>query len=202
LGRRAAGLRVEGRAGTILSAMATRAVPAPLAQLPNALTVFRLVLIPVFVALVLASDGGHSWPAAIVFGVAGVTDQIDGFLARRWRVESPFGKIADPLADRLMIDAAVLLLWHAGRLPWAALAIPARDLVILAAYRVVVERGYDFSVNLAGKVATWLLYASLGFVMVTHQGASWPLWIFWAGVALAIGALAGYGVKAKREVRS
>lgn len=182
--------------------MATRAVPAPLAQLPNALTIFRLVLIPVFVALVLASDGGHSWPAAIVFGVAGVTDQIDGFLARRWRVESPFGKIADPLADRLMIDAAVLLLWHAGRLPWVALAIPARDLVILAAYRVVVERGYDFSVNLAGKVATWLLYASLGFVMVTHHGDSWPLWIFWAGVAIAIGALAGYGVKAKREVRS
>ena len=180
--------------------MATRAVPAPLAQLPNALTVFRLVLIPVFVALVLASDAGHSWQAAIVFGVAGVTDQIDGFLARRWHVESPFGKIADPLADRLMIDAAVILLWHAGRLPWLALAIPARDLVILAAYRVVVERGYDFSVNLAGKAATWLLYASLGFIMVTHEGASWPLWIFWAGVALAIAALGAYAVKAKREV--
>jgi CDP-diacylglycerol--glycerol-3-phosphate 3-phosphatidyltransferase len=58
------------------------------------------------VALILSSDGGHSWPAAIVFGVAGVTDQIDGWLARRWRVESEFGKIADPLADRLMIDAA------------------------------------------------------------------------------------------------
>src|SRR5436305_14270422 len=113
---------------------------------PKALRVARLAMIPAFVAVVLASDGGHSWPAAIVFGVAGVTDQIDGFLARRWHVESPFGKIADPLADRLMIDAAVVLLWHAGRLPWIALAIPARDLVILAAYRLVVERGYDFSV--------------------------------------------------------
>ena len=66
----------------------TRAVPAPLAQLPNALTILRLVLIPVFVVLVLASDGGKSWPAAIVFGVAGVTDQVDGWLARRWHVES------------------------------------------------------------------------------------------------------------------
>src|SRR5438309_11913262 len=118
--------------------MAARSVPASLAQIPNALTLGRLVLIPVFVALLLASDGGHSWPAAIVFGVAGVTDQIDGFLARRWRVESAFGKIADPLADRLMIDAAVLLLWHAGRLPWVALAIPARDLLIIAGYRLVV----------------------------------------------------------------
>jgi CDP-diacylglycerol--glycerol-3-phosphate 3-phosphatidyltransferase len=182
--------------------MATRAVPAPLAQLPNALTVFRLVLIPVFVALLLAADGGRSWPAAIVFGVAGVTDQVDGFLARRWRVESSFGKIADPLADRLMIDAAVLLLWHADRLPWVALAIPARDVLILVAYPWVAERGYDFSVNFAGKVATWLLYAALAFVMVTHDGADWPLWIFWAGVGLALVALAGYAVKAKREVRT
>src|SRR5438105_7708404 len=180
--------------------MATRAVPAPLAQLPNALTLGRLALIPVFVALVLASDQGHSWPAAIVFGVAGVTDQVDGFLARRWRVESQFGKVADPLADRLMIDASVVLLWHAGRLPWVALAIPARDLLLLAGYRLVVERGYEFAVNLAGKAATWLLYAALGFVMATHKGDDWPLWIFWAGLALAAVSLAGYLRKAKREV--
>ena len=172
--------------------MATRAVSAPLAQIPNALTVFRLVLIPVFVALLLASDGGHSWPAAIVFGVAGVTDQVDGWLARRWHVESSFGKIADPLADRLMIDAAVILLWHADRLPWLALAIPARDVALIAGYKLVVGRGYDFSVNLAGKVATWLLYASLSFVMVTREGTDWPLWIFWTGLGLALAAGALY----------
>jgi CDP-diacylglycerol--glycerol-3-phosphate 3-phosphatidyltransferase len=182
--------------------MATRAVPAPLAQLPNALTLVRLVLVPIFVALVLSSDGGHSWPAAIVFGVAGVTDQIDGFLARRWRVESQFGKVADPLADRLMIDAAVVLLWHAGRLPWIALAIPVRDVLLVAGYRVVVERGYELAVNSAGKAATWLLYAALGCVMVTHGGDHWPLWIFWAGVALAAVSLLGYIGKARREVRT
>ena len=66
--------------------MATSAVPAPLAQLPNALTVARLAAIPLFVALVLAADGCHSWPAGILFGAAGVTDQLDGFLPRRWRV--------------------------------------------------------------------------------------------------------------------
>jgi CDP-diacylglycerol--glycerol-3-phosphate 3-phosphatidyltransferase len=182
--------------------MAARAIPAPLALIPNALTVFRLLLIPVFVALLLVSDGGHSWPAAIVFGVAGVTDQVDGYLARRWRVESTFGKIADPLADRLMIDAAVILLWQADRLPWVALAIPVRDVALVAGYRLVVGRGYDFAVNLAGKAATWLLYAALAFVMVTRNGTDWPLWIFWAGVALAAAALAGYLLKARREVET
>ena len=180
--------------------MATRAVPAPLAQLPNALTLARLALIPVFVALMVKAGDAPSWPAGIVFGVAGVTDQVDGFLARRWRVESPFGKIADPLADRLMIDAAVLLLWHAGRLPWIALAIPARDVALVAGYKVVMGRGYDFSVNLPGKAATWLLYASLPFMMVTKPGTDWPLWIFWTGVGLAVVALGGYLLKARREV--
>jgi CDP-diacylglycerol--glycerol-3-phosphate 3-phosphatidyltransferase len=181
--------------------MAARAVAGPLAQLPNALTVVRLLLIPLFVALVLSAQDGHSVAAAIVFGVAGVTDQVDGWLARRWRVESAFGKVADPLADRLMIDAAVLLLWWEDRLPWVALAIPARDVVLMIGYKLVVGRGYDFEVNLAGKVATWLLYAALAFVLVTEAGADWPLWIFWAGFALAAVALAGYLVKAAREVR-
>src|SRR5213083_3017173 len=132
--------------------MAARAVSAPLAAIPNILTIARLILIPVYATLVLTSDGGHSWPAAIVFGVAAITDQIDGWLARRWHVESEFGKVADPLADRLMIDAAVILLWHAGRLPWVALAIPARDVALIVAWPLVAERGYDFSVNFLGKV--------------------------------------------------
>ncbi len=181
--------------------MATRAVPAPLAQLPNALTVLRLALIPVFVALVLAADGGQSWPAAIVFGLAGVTDQVDGWLARRWRVESSFGKLADPLADRLMIDAAVILLWHYDRLPWVALAIPARDVALIAGWKLVANKGYDFAVNTAGKAATWLLYASLAFLLVTPKGTDWPLLIFWAGFALAVVALVGYLLKARRETR-
>lgn len=180
--------------------MASRAVSAPLAQLPNALTVARLCLIPVYVALILAATNGRSWPAAIVFGLAGVTDQVDGFLARRWRVESAFGKFADPLADRLMIDAAVILLFLADRLPWIGLAIPARDLVALAATPLVLGRGYEFRVNFLGKMATWLLYASLGFLMVTHKGADWPLWIFWAGVGIAVVSFAQYAAKARAEV--
>ena len=168
-------------------------------RIPNALTIGRIVLIPVYVWLITTSDGGRSWPAAIVFGVAGVTDQIDGYLARLWQVESAFGKIADPLADRLMIDCAVILLAYAGRLPWLALLIPARDLVALVGTPILMGRGFEFQVNLLGKAATWLLYASLGFVMVTHKGATWPLVVFWVGLGLAFVSLAEYAIKAKRE---
>jgi CDP-diacylglycerol--glycerol-3-phosphate 3-phosphatidyltransferase len=183
--------------------MATRAVPRTLAQLPNALTILRLALIPLFVVLVLGADQGYSWPAALVFAAAGITDQIDGFLARRWRVESQFGKVADPLADRLMIDAAVIGLWVENRLPLAAVAvILARDILLLGGYRLVVPRGYDFEVNFLGKAATWVLYASLALTMVTREGTDWPLWLFWAGVTLALVAAIQYVVKARSEVRA
>jgi CDP-diacylglycerol--glycerol-3-phosphate 3-phosphatidyltransferase len=173
-------------------------VSGPRAQLPNGLTVARLLAIPACAALLLRSEHGYSWYAAIVFGLAGVTDQIDGFLARRWHVESAFGQIADPLADRLLIDVAVLLLWHAGRLPWAALIIPARDVFVMGATPFLVGRGYRFEVNTLGKLATWLLYLSIGLVMVVHH-ADWPLPVFWAGLALALVSLLLYARKARRE---
>jgi CDP-diacylglycerol--glycerol-3-phosphate 3-phosphatidyltransferase len=183
--------------------MATPAVPAPLAQLPNALTVLRLVLVPVFVVLMLRADGEASVAAGIVFAAAGITDQVDGWLARRWQVESRFGTLADPLADRLMIDAAVLLLWVGDRLPWPALAIVlARDALLLGGYRFVVPRGYDFEVTQVGKVATWLLYAATMLLIVTGSGTVWPLWLFWLGLGLAVVAAVQYLLKARREVRT
>jgi CDP-diacylglycerol---glycerol-3-phosphate 3-phosphatidyltransferase len=182
--------------------MATRAVPAPLQQLPNALTLARLVLIPVFVALMLSAEGGHSWPAGIVFGIAGVTDQIDGFLARRWHVESDFGRIFDPLADRLMIDAAVILLYVADHMPLVGLiVIVGRDIVLMAGYKAIAPQGYELRVNLLGKTATWLLYAGIGFLLVTHRATDWPYWIFWTGLALSLVAAAVYVWGAWREVR-
>jgi CDP-diacylglycerol--glycerol-3-phosphate 3-phosphatidyltransferase len=182
--------------------MATPAIPAPLAQLPNALTLGRLALIPVFVVLMVAAGDAPSWPAGIVFGVAGITDQIDGFLARRWHVESRFGKIADPLADRLMIDAAVILLVAYGRLPWAGLVvIVARDLLLLAGWRVLAPRGLEIDVNLLGKAATWLLYAAIGFRIVTHDATRWPLWLFWIGLGGAVAAAMLYVRDARRVMK-
>jgi CDP-diacylglycerol--glycerol-3-phosphate 3-phosphatidyltransferase len=173
--------------------VATPAVSAPLAQVPNALTVLRLVLVPVFVVLMVGAEGGHSWAAGIVFGVAGITDQVDGLLARRWHVESAFGKVADPLADRLMIDAAVILLWVDDRLPLVALGlILLRDAVLLAGYKVLAPRGLDLNVSFLGKLATWILYAAIALTIVTPSGTDWPLWLFWTGLVLALAAGAGY----------
>jgi len=189
--------------GRILShKMATRAVPASLQQLPNALTIARLALIPVFVALMISADGGHSWPAGIVFGIAGITDQVDGFLARRWRVESEFGRIFDPLADRLMIDAAVILLFLADHMPWLGLVvILGRDLALMAGYKAIAPQGYELNVNFLGKAATWLLYAGIAFLLVTHRSTDWPYWIFWTGLVLSLFAAAVYAAGAWKEVR-
>jgi len=182
--------------------MATRVVPAPLQLLPNALTVARLILIPVFVALMLSAENGHSWAAGIVFGIAGVTDQIDGFLARRWQVESEFGRIFDPLADRLMIDAAVILLYLADHMPLAGLiVILGRDVLLLTGYKAIAPTGYELNVNVIGKAATWLLYAGIGCLIVTHPSTRWPYWVFWAGLVLAVVAAGVYAYGAWREVR-
>jgi CDP-diacylglycerol--glycerol-3-phosphate 3-phosphatidyltransferase len=181
--------------------MATRAVSMQLAQLPNGLTVLRLALIPVFVVIVATAEGGHSWAAALVFTGAGLTDQLDGRLARRWRVESDFGRIADPLADRLMIDAAVVALWLHGRLPWPALGIIlVRDVVLVGGYKLLEPRGYELDVNLLGKGATLVLYASLALMLATTDGTDWPLWLFWAGLALAVAAGAQYLVEGLRKL--
>ena len=137
--------------------MVTSAVSAPLRQLPNALTLLRVVLIPVFVAVLLAADGGEaSWPAGIIFGVAGVTDQVDGWLARRWHVESRFGKLADPLADRLMIHAAIVLLWLDGKLRGRGSRSSSSATSCSWAATGSSSARYEFSVTRLGKLATWL----------------------------------------------
>ena len=181
--------------------MGARAVPAPLAQLPNALTIVRFLLVPLFVVLLANGDDGHSWPAAIVFALAAITDQVDGWLARRLQVESEFGKYADPLADRLMIDVAVIMLFIEERLPWPALAlIIGRDLLLVVGAKLAMPRGYEFSVSFLGKLATWILYLSIFCILTTPGGTEWPLVLFWLGVALAVAAAASYAAAVWRVV--
>lgn len=177
---------------------ASRSVSAPLRQLPNALTILRFAAIPLFVVLLVADQDGPSWPAGIVFGLAAITDQLDGWLARRWRVESPFGKVADPLADRLMIGTAVVLLWATGRIPAvAALVVLGRDVALVLGYKLLAPRGLELEVTFLGKLATWVLYAALGFVLVTQEGTTWPLVVLWIGIALALAAAVQYVARAR-----
>lgn len=172
-------------------------------HIPNALTIVRFAAIPVFAWLYLEAGDGPAWGAGIFFAAAAFTDQVDGYLARRWHVESAFGKVADPLADRLMIGTAVVLMWATGRIPLlAAVVILGRDLVLVLGYKALAPSGYQLEVTFLGKTATWVLYAALGFVLVTEEGTTWPLVILWIGIALSIGAAAQYVLKARRLLRS
>ena len=183
------------------SRVSTNAVPVVYTRIPNAITVLRFALVPVFVVLLVEAKSGHSVAAAIVFAIAGISDQVDGALARRWRVESEFGKYADPLADRLMIDAAVLLLFFAARLPWVGIVIVfGRDVLLIVGGRFAQPRGYEFSVNFLGKTATWILYLAVGCILITYSSDEWPLVLFWVGVGLAVAAAIVYAVGVRRAI--
>jgi phosphatidylglycerophosphate synthase len=96
-----------------------------------------------------------------------------------------------------MIDTAVLMLVIYDRLPWPALAvILGRDLFLIVGTKVALPRGYEFSVSLLGKAATWVLYAGVAFLLVTVPGTSWPLWLFWIGLGMAVAAAALYATSA------
>ena len=169
-------------------------------SIPNALTIARFVAIPVFVWLYLEAGDGAAWGAGIFFAAAAFTDQLDGLLARRWQVESRFGKVADPLADRLMIGTAAVLMLATGRIPiLAELVILGRDVLLVLGYRILSPGGYELEVTFLGKLATWVLYASLGFVLVTPEGTEWPVVLLWIGVALSLGAGVQYGLRAWRH---
>ncbi len=117
-------------------------------------------------------------------------------------MESRFGTIADPLADRLMIGTAVILMWATGRIPLvAAVVILGRDLALVLGYKLLAPRGFVLDVTFLGKLATWILYAALGFLLVTQEGTTWPLVILWIGIVLALGAGVQYLLRARAALR-
>jgi phosphatidylglycerophosphate synthase len=87
-------------------------------------------------------------------------------------------------------------------MPWAGLVvIVGRDIALMLGYKAVAPQGYDFQVNLLGKAATWLLYAGVAFLIVTHRSTHWPYVIFWTGLGLAVAAGAVYAAAAWRKLR-
>lgn len=171
-------------------------IPSLLRPIANALTLARLVAVVPFTVLLATADGGRSAAAAAIFAAASLTDYLDGALARHADRPSAFGRIADPLADRLLINMALILLWYAGRLPWwLAVPVLARDLVLAMIFGVR-HIGSKVAVNMVGKIATALIMASLALLMLTS--GSWPLVIYAAGLALALAAGALYSL-APRE---
>ena len=110
-----------------------------------------------------------------------------------WRHQEAWFKVR-----LFMAYSAVVLMWLTGRVPLvAALVILARDLVLVLGYKLVAPSGYQLEVSFLGKLATWILYAALGFVLVTNEGTDWPLVLLWIGIALAIAAAAQYVLRAR-----
>jgi CDP-diacylglycerol---glycerol-3-phosphate 3-phosphatidyltransferase len=143
------------------------AVPAPgLVNLANALTVFRLVLVPVVVACLLA--GGPAWRVAafLAFGLASITDLLDGRIARSRGLITDFGKIADPIADKALTGAALVTLSFLGWLPWwVTCVILAREIGVTALRFWVIRRGV-IAASRGGKIKTLLQVVAISLYML------------------------------------
>jgi len=124
-------------------------------NLPNVLTVFRILLVPVLVAALLSATASGDLLAAVVFAIASVTDALDGWIARRRRSESTFGKLMDPLADKLLVVAALVSLVSLARLSaWVAMVIIAREFAVTGLRQLAMEHGHVIPASGWGKVKT------------------------------------------------
>ena len=161
--------------------------------LPNALSLIRLLGVPVFLWLLL--DGSHDVAAIIVVAVGGLTDLLDGYLARRLNQRSRLGQLLDPAADRLYILATLIGLAVRGIVPvWLVLLLVARDLVLVGMVPVLKTRGFtSLPVHVIGKAATFLLLYAFPLVLLGLGDSPaavaarvigwacliWGTWLYW-----------------------
>ena len=121
-------------------------------NLPNSLTLFRVACIPVLVLLLFFPHKATSFVAALVFALASISDLLDGFLARRQQLVTTFGKFLDPLADKLIVSAALIMLIPLGRAPaWMVVVIVGRELAITGLRSMAVSEGKVISADELGK---------------------------------------------------
>ncbi len=163
--------------GPVVGPTAAVRAPVPLVNIANALTVVRLVLVPVFLA-VLFVDGGHAvpwrWAAFVVFAVASLTDSFDGEFARRWGLVTDFGKIADPIADKALVGAALVGLSLLGELAWwVTIVIAVRELGITVMRFWVLPHGV-IPASRGGKLKTVLQTLALGLAIMPLPPVTQP----------------------------
>lgn len=150
-----------------------------LASLPNALTISRLALTPVF-AWLFASDMLAA--AAAVFLVASITDFLDGYVARRRGIESDFGRIADPIADKALTGSALIGLSVADRLPWwVTVVIITREVLVTVVRFAVIRRGI-IAASRGGKVKTVSQIVAIELLLLPIDAPE----VSWAAVAVAL----------------
>jgi cardiolipin synthase (CMP-forming) len=144
-----------------------------IATVPNAITLVRLACIPLFLWLLFGAN--RQTAAAVLLGVLGATDWIDGFVARRFHQVSTFGKVLDPVADRVLVVTAVLAITIHGAVPvWFGAATLAREVVVSGAVLLLASLGAArIDVLWVGKAGTFALMFSYPAFLLSHGTAPW-----------------------------
>lgn len=172
-------------------------------NVPNVLTMLRLLLIPVFVAVYVH---GHRFTALAVFCVASLTDALDGIIARKYNLVTSFGKLMDPLADKLMVCTALICQGISGIFPWSAIIIVAlKETVMVAGGAYMLGKGVVVYANWAGKIATvsFILSLILSFFHPEFEarGLHMDRIVLWISVGLALIALVDYSLMSWKRLR-
>jgi len=145
----------------------------PVLNLPNILTMMRIAAIPLLAALLMSPTQSAGFWAAAVFAIASITDWFDGYLARRMNIVTVFGKFLDPIADKLIVMAAMIMILPFGRVPaWMVLVILGREIVITGLRGIASSEGIVIPASELGKFKTiFQIVAILGLLL--HYDYYW-----------------------------
>ncbi len=173
-------------------------------NVPNVLTLVRILLVPVLVVALLEKTSGGDLLAAIVFATASLTDAIDGYLARSRNWVTTFGKLMDPVADKLLIVAALVVLVSLGRLEaWVAMVIIAREFAVTA-LRAAVGTGQGVVIPASpwGKLKTAIQVAMVIALIAVHGRPVWLTALIYVTVVVTVLSGADYFFGRKRDLGS
>lgn len=182
---------------------AVEVAAVPLMNIANILTILRIAIVPLFLAALFAGDGHEAnwrWGAAALFGVAAITDRIDGQLARKYGLVTDFGKLADPIADKALIGAALIGLSMLGDLPWwMTIVIVARELGVTLLRLAVVRRGV-IPAGRGGKLKTLVQSVAIAVLLLPLSGgfASAGMALMYVAVVLTVATGLDYVAQAAR----
>src|SRR5438093_295325 len=172
-------------------------------NLPNVLTLLRILAVPVIVVALLGETPNGDAFAAGVFALAAFTDGLDGYIARSRGDVTTFGKLMDPLADKLLIVAALVSLVSLGRLAaWVAMVIIARELAVTGLRSVAAERGVVISASWMGKVKTLLQVAAVFALIIWDPTPLAVDLLVYAAVAMTVISGADYFFGLRRRLDS
>ncbi len=173
-------------------------------NLPNSLTLLRILLVPVLVVALLDATPSAKWFAAAVFAAAAFTDGLDGYLARSRRSETTFGKVMDPIADKLLIAAALISLVSLERLAaWVAMVIIAREFAVSGLRIAAGAQGVVIPASVLGKVKTVTQVVAILALIAAHDtGDWWVQTLLYAAIAATIVSGADYFLNFRRRLEA